>query len=154
MAEDEYEKTIAASGDVVFRDKVVSRSTFYACLVMGCFFLALAAGAAAQGAVAGSLGVGAFGAAAVFLALTRSILRTVVTRDDIRIRWGLWGPTIALASIRSVRVRNATRQATVEAAREQGRPRIEVFQIPAPADRGDRVDGRYGQGTAGLGRLE
>jgi len=133
MAHDEYERTIAPAEEVLFRDKVVSRLTFYACVLMGALFLALAAGGAAQGAFAGAIGMALFGAAATFLGLTRSILRTVVTREDVRIHWGLWGPRIALSSIRSVRVRDATRQGMIEASREQGRPRIEVFQIPAPA---------------------
>lgn len=43
------------------RDKVVSRLTFYACVLMGALFLALAAGGAAQGAFAGAIGMALFG---------------------------------------------------------------------------------------------
>jgi hypothetical protein len=89
---DEYEaKNIAAGGEVLHRDKVVSRLTAFACLAMAMLFGALAVGGAVQGSTGSAIGLGIVALLSAFLALTRSVLRTVITHEDVRIHWGLWG---------------------------------------------------------------
>lgn len=134
MSDDPYGATIAAADEVVHRDKVVSRMTFVACVLMALLFGGIAIGGAVQGAIAGAVGVGLFALFGLAMALTRSVLRTVVTRTELRIHWGLWGPTIPLASISSVRVRRASRDEMLRATKEPGRPRIEIQQIPDVRD--------------------
>lgn len=131
-APDEYEASIAAPGEVVHRDKLVSRLLAWVCLAMMLLSFGAAAGGLSDGAPIGvGLGVGAVGLLFLFLGLTRTVLRTVVTTSDIRVQWGLWGPRIALPSVKAVSVRHDySRQALIEAMREPGSPRIEMFALP------------------------
>lgn len=135
MTQDAYEATnIASTNEVLHRDKVVSRFTAFACIAMALLLGGVAIGGFANGSIAGGIGLAVVSLASLFLALTRSVLRTVVTKDDLRIHWGLWGPRIALDAITSMRTRSATRQEMIKAAAEAGKARIEIFQIPTPGD--------------------
>jgi len=139
-AADDYEASnMAGAGEVLHRDKLVSRPLAIVCLLMMLFAFLGAAGGLAQGApLAAGLGVGAVGLLFLFLGLTRTVLRTVVTADDIRVHWGLWGPRIPLSAVKSVSVRrDYSRQALTEAMREPGAPGVEMFAIP---HRGELVD--------------
>jgi len=49
-------------------------------------------------------GIVAFGFFMLLLALGFAVLRTVVTETEINVKYGLWGPTIPLASIESCSV--------------------------------------------------
>lgn len=101
---DDYERDYMDGDGAVYREKHVSK-LFSALMLLPA--LAAAAGgiaAAVQGdfAGAGALAVGALGAgtAGVFF----SVMRTIVTPSELRVQYGMLGPTVELSSIRSVEV--------------------------------------------------
>lgn len=137
---DEYEASMAAPGEALHRDKLVSRSLALVSLGMTLFTFVAAAGAGlTEGApLAAVLGVGSVGLATAFIGLTRSVLRTVVTKDELRIQWGLWGPTIPLAAVSAVSVRHdCSRVAMNEAMRAPGSAPV---QMMGPISRTPVVD--------------
>lgn len=136
---DAYEAAnMAPRGAVIHRDKLVARGVMIGLGGAALFFAALGVGVGLSSAPFGAaVGLGAVLACltglSLFMALTRSVLRSVVTRDELRIHWGLWGPSIPIASIRALRRRPATRTEMVAAASEPGRPPVEIYQVPVPA---------------------
>jgi hypothetical protein len=135
---DEYERAnVAADAEVTHRDKVVSRGTALACAFMGLLFAGLTVAAVADrvwGAVAvfPLLALGA-----VFLGLTRPVIRTALTRDELRVHWGLQALVIPLRALRSARVREAGRAQWAEAVGEPGAAPLETFVLtsgPRAAD--------------------
>lgn len=133
MPNDTYQQSIAPREEIVHQDKNVSR--LLAVISAGLFvlFLTAAIGGSAQGApLAASFGVGIFAFIFLFLGLTRSVLRTVVTHKDIRIHWGLWGPTIPVQKVKSVEVRtDCSRVALNEASKAPNAPKLHMIAIPA-----------------------
>ena len=133
---DEYERSnIASAGEVIHRDKHVSRALAGIMVAMMVMCVGLGIGGFAQGApLAATLGVGIVGIAFLFLGLVRSVVRTVVTADDVHVHWGLWGPRIPLRAITVVAVRNdCSRQALIAAIAEPGTAGPEMICIPTHA---------------------
>jgi hypothetical protein len=127
---DSYDAKIASEGETRYRDKLVSRSL--AGLFGGASLFAF--GLAGVGI---ALGVAA-GLGFAFLGLTRTVLRTALTDTDLRVHWGMWGPTIPLSSIEEVSVReDCTRTAMNEVMRDPGSPRVRMvgpFSRPPVVD--------------------
>ena len=97
-----------AEGKVIHRSKQVSR--LLAGLLLGIALVALLGGAflgsglvSAIPAATGLAGLG-FALFFGFLGLTMSVLRTVVTSEEVRVQYGLWGPRIAVAAIQSCKL--------------------------------------------------
>lgn len=147
MSDDYEAKNIAPADVVVHRDKVVARMTAVACALMTLFFGAVAIGSAIQGHVAGAVGVGVAAMVFLFIGLTRSVLRTIVTRDDLLIHWGLQAITVPLSSIRELRIRATGRQSLSEAMKEPGSPPIEILDLGPTryaASLGPQAKGAFG----------
>ncbi len=109
MADDAYaKKYMSGAGAVLLRDTKVGRSTL---ALLG--FVALWCGA---GAVASFLhllpksGLGAslfltlLTAFFTFLALTLTVVRTVVSEREVLVQYGLWGPRVPMGRVTSCRV--------------------------------------------------
>ena len=110
--ESEY---MASDGSVRFRDKRVSRTMPALLGAPAVFTWVLAAWIGASNATAARpvpgtalpFVVGAlvlFGLMFALLALSFAVLRTVLTDDKLVVKYGLWGPEIDLATIKSSRV--------------------------------------------------
>jgi len=100
---------------VVHRDKKVSRGLAALVAVPGFLTIVLAAYLAFANATASKpvpadalpFVVGAIatlGVALVVMGVMFGVVRTVVTQHEVNVKFGLWGPRISLASIRSVKV--------------------------------------------------
>lgn len=100
---------------VVHRDKKVSRGMAMLLAVPGVFTIALGifvgfVNSSSQKPLPGAalpIVIGALvalGLGFVLLGLMFGVLRTVITEKAVHVKYGLWGPTIPLASIRACRV--------------------------------------------------
>jgi hypothetical protein len=113
---DEFEATQMSDGAaVVHRGKVVSRGMAAMLAVPGLFVMGLAVyvaiinetsqkplpAAALPFVVAAMI---LFGLMFLGMSLVFAVVRTVVTEQAVHVKYGLWGPTIPLSSIRSVGV--------------------------------------------------
>jgi hypothetical protein len=105
-----------AGGDVRHRDKRVSRWMAAILMVPAVFVLGLSAFIASTNATASKpvpeaalpfviAGMIAFALMYVLLSLSFAVLRTVVTAEDVVVKYGLWGPRIPLERIRSCKVK-------------------------------------------------
>jgi hypothetical protein len=105
-----------AGGDVRHRDKRVSRWMAAILMVPAVFVLGLSAFIASTNATASKpvpeaalpfvvAGMVAFALVYVLLGLSFAVLRTVVTAEDVVVKYGLWGPRIPLERIRSCQVK-------------------------------------------------
>ena len=113
---DQYEADYMTSGDrIVHRDKRVSRGMAAILAIWGpfCWGLALLIGlgnaTASKPVPAASLpyvvaGIVALGFAFIFMGVAFSVLRSVVSKDELHVKYGLWGPTIPLRNIHSCTV--------------------------------------------------
>lgn len=100
---DPIEAGMESPGRVLHRDKLVARSL--ALIMAACtLFFGVAAVVFALG---GGAGVPLVSRILTFVllplfplvGLTRSVVRTLVTSEEVQIKWGLWGPRIPLAAI-------------------------------------------------------
>lgn len=116
MAGDAFEESEMHDGSpVVRRDKLVSRrmaALFFGSGVLPmvvAVFLALTNGASDKPLSSSSLPVvcallALYGVAMVIGGIVFGVLRTVVTKKAVHVRYGLWGPTIPLDAVESARV--------------------------------------------------
>ena len=112
MTDDLYVREHMASGGVLLQDKAIGKTTRKVMGIFAAIFFVLAlvavvlAFATAAGIAAGIGGVGSFLLALMFAfgGLTLSTVRSVVTRDELHIQVGIWGPRIALDAIQSIAV--------------------------------------------------
>lgn len=116
MAGDAFEESEMHDGSpVVRRDKLVSRrmaALFFGSGVLPmvvAVFLALTNGASDKPLSPSSLPVvcallALYGVAMVIGGIVFGVLRTVVTKKAVHVRYGLWGPTIPLDAVESARV--------------------------------------------------
>lgn len=100
---DAFEASIETRGEVLHRDKVVSRSLALIMLLCTVGFLAAsiayASGLGAEVSTLAKVLTYALTPLFPFVLLTRTVLRTVVTTEEVSVKWGLWGPTIPVGSI-------------------------------------------------------
>ena len=113
---DEFEQRFMRDGTkILHRDKHVSRGMAAILAVPGFFTIGLSIfigfvnstsqkplPAVALPFVMAAMVV--FGLAFLTMAVTFAVLRVVVTERDVHVKYGLWGPTVSLASVTSVRV--------------------------------------------------
>lgn len=99
---------MATRGRVLHRDKLVARGLALIMAVSFVFFLA----ASIAYAMGWGKDINVVSRALTFLLtplfpfvlLTRTVVRTAVTTEEVVVEWGLWGPRIALGSITNVEV--------------------------------------------------
>jgi hypothetical protein len=107
-ATDDYEAGMDVEGTVLHRDKLVARGLALAMLIGTIGFtaasIALAMGWGAEINFLSRLLTFVLTPLFPFVLLTRTVVRTVVTTEELQIQWGLWGPRIPLSAIRSVEV--------------------------------------------------
>ena len=105
---DPIEAEMEVRGRVLHRDKLVARSLAWVMLALSVFFigasLAYALGWGAQVSPLAKAATFLLAPLGPFVLLTRTVLRTLVTTEELTIRWGLWGPRIPLASLTKVEV--------------------------------------------------
>jgi hypothetical protein len=102
-ASDAYQAKFMKGDAALHRSKVVSRPLaillgFFALLF---FITALTTAITGVPVLAITMGIG--GLFMLFCALGLSVIRTIVTADEIHVQYGLWGPRVAIARIRSCR---------------------------------------------------
>ncbi len=113
---DRYSREFMVGHGVVYRDKAVAKRGFQLVTLIPCGFFTLAAlfgfiMALTISSNAATFAGGIGGAAATFLAIgfafmwaTLSVVRSVVTRDELHVNVGVWGPHIPLDDIIAIKV--------------------------------------------------
>lgn len=114
---------------MAFRDKVVSRGTALACAGMSALFLVLAIAGLADGVLAATVAFGVLMLVSLYVGVARAVIRTAVTRDGVRVQWGLQDESIPFGAITDAKVREAGRVNWTAALREPGAPPIESFVL-------------------------
>lgn len=128
MGDDDLLRGTDESG-VVFRDKVVSRGTAFACAGMALMFLVLGIAGIAQSVLWATAMFSVLMLLSLFVGVARAVIRTAVTRDGVRIQWGMQDESIPFAAITDAKVREAGRVNWTAALREPGAPPIESFVL-------------------------
>lgn len=133
---DDYEAgAMTGAGRVIHRDKVVARGLALMMVIYGAVFTALCV----------AIWMGAFPTMSLFskalvpplavlfwvTGLTRTVLRTLVTTEEVHIQQGLWGPRIPIASITGCEV---------IAYKAGNIPRGVLLHVPSARERVVRLD--------------
>ncbi len=101
---DPYQSEFMAGGHVLHRSKVVSRSLAVVLGLLGTVMLVSGVVAAVSGPAFVPWIMFPAALFTLFCALGLSVLRTVVTADEVHVQYGIWGPRVAVRDIRSCRV--------------------------------------------------
>ena len=122
---DRYSREFMVGHGVVHRDKAIAKRSFQLLALIPCGFFTLVAlfgfiMALTIRSNADTFAGGIGGAAATFLAIgfafmwaTISVVRSVVTRDELHVQVGVWGPHIPLDDIIDIKVAPARRNLRV-----------------------------------------
>jgi hypothetical protein len=120
MSNDYEKQEMKAPGKELYRGKLASRQLAFVLMTMTLAMVALGLGLVFGGLepnapLLAKMAPFAIAAATLYQTLTKSVVRTLVTSDEVLIRWGLRGPRIPIQAITACKVIPYTKQHTAGA---------------------------------------